>query len=77
MPLPAQCLPFIGAEQRREREREKMRERGGKGGGGERRKIREPFVLGDMRMPEKEGTIVVEREYRKGGLRWAVWEKGE
>lgn len=67
MPLPAQCLPFIGAEQRREREREKMR------GGG----IREPFVLGDMRMPEKEGTIVVEQEYRKGGLRWAVWEKGE
>lgn len=51
--------------------------KGGKEGGGERRKIREPFVLGDMRMPEKEGTIVVEREYRKGGLRWAVWEKGE
>lgn len=64
MPLPAQCLPFIGAEQRREREQEKMR---GGGGGGERRKIRDPFVLGDMRMPEKEGTIVLQHKYRRGG----------
>lgn len=63
------------------KERKRAGENGGRGGegagGGERRKIREPFVLGDMRMPEKEDTIVVEWEYRKGGLRWVVWEKGE
>lgn len=62
MPLPAQCLPFIGAEQRREREQEKMRG----GGGAKRKKIRDLFVLGDMRMPEKEGTIDLQHKYRRG-----------
>lgn len=47
----------------------KERKRAGENEEGGGRKIREPFVLGDMRMPEKEGTIVVEREYRKGGVK--------
>lgn len=61
MPLPAQCLPFIGTESRRERVRENKREEGGRRRRRRReRKIRDSFVLGDMRMPEKEGTIVPE-----------------
>lgn len=38
------------------------------------RKIQNPFVLGDMRMPEKEGTIVV--EWQDGGRRWTVGKEG-
>lgn len=67
MPLPAQCLPFIGprVEEKKARQcmREKIRERRGRR---ERERIREPFVMGDMRMPEKEGTMVVGEE-DKGG----------
>ena len=69
MPLPAQCLPFIGTRvKERKREREKIGERRGRRMRRER-KIRDPFVLGDMRMSEKEGTIVVEWKDRGvGGL---------
>jgi len=41
------------------RPRVRERKRGSKGGGGEKEKIRDPFVLGYVGMPEKEGTIVV------------------
>lgn len=47
----------------RAKERKRARENKRKEGGGWRRrerKIRDPFVLGDMTMPEKEGTIVLE-----------------
>lgn len=49
------------------KERKGARENERRWGGGERSKIRDPFVLGDMRMPEKEDTIVLQQKYRRGG----------
>lgn len=75
------CLSSAPSEG--EKEREKIRERRGRTEG----KIRDPFVLGDMRMVEKERTIVVEwtdrgEQGRVGGL-WGerggegrVWASG-
>lgn len=70
--MPAFHRHRVGEEKR---EREKIRERRGK----RRRregKIRDPFVLGDMRMPEKEGTIVMEWTDRGGkGRVGGLWGK--
>lgn len=64
------CLSSAPSEG--EKEREKIRERRGRREG----KIRDPFVLGDMRMPEKEGTIVEEWTDRGRGARAGRWTVG-
>lgn len=60
------CLSSAPSEGEKEREyeREKIRERRGRR---EREHILDPFVMGDMRMSEREGTMVVELKDGEGG----------
>lgn len=69
------CLSSAASEGEKEREyeREKIRERRGRR---EREsKMQGPFVMGDMRMSEKEGTMV--QEWKDGGGKGGLVDCGE